>query len=144
MAGKLHKLSARTVAALTKPGRHSDGGGLYLFISRDAKVFRRRWVFRFTQDRKAREMGLGPVNGVSLAEARKLAAAARSEVEKGRDPIEARDAGRRASRGRKTFGECALALIGAKEPEWRNVKHRQQWRVTLETYTACPLGHAGR
>jgi integrase len=137
MAGKLHKLSARTVASLTKPGRHSDGGGLYLFVSRDDKALRRRWVFRFTWAGKAREMGLGPVNGVSLAEARKLAAAARSEVEKGRDPIEARDAGRRASQGRKTFGECALALIGAKEPEWRNVKHRQQWRVTLETYTAC-------
>jgi integrase len=134
MAGKLHKLSARTVAALTRPGRHSDGGGLYLFISRDAKVLRRRWVFRFTQDRKAREMGLGPANGVSLAEARKLAAAARSEVANGRDPIEARDAGRRASQGRKTFGECAVALIAAKQSEWRNARHRQQWRVTLETY----------
>jgi integrase len=93
-------------------------------------------VFRFTQDRKTREMGLGPVNGVSLAEARKLAAAARNEVANGRDPIEARDAGRRASQGRKTFGECAVALIAAKQSEWRNARHRQQWRVTLETYCA--------
>jgi integrase len=136
MAGKLHKLSARTVAALTRPGRHSDGGGLYLFVSRDAAALRRRWVFRFTQDRKTREMGLGPANGVSLAEARKLAAAARNEVANGRDPIEARDAGRRASRGRKAFGECATALIAAKQSEWRNARHRQQWRVTLETYCA--------
>jgi integrase len=136
MAGKLHKLSARTVAALTRPGRHSDGGGLYLFVSRDAAALRRRWVFRFTQDRKTREMGLGPANGVSLAEARKLAAAARNEVANGRDPIEPRDAGRRASRGRKAFGECATALIAAKQSEWRNSRHRQQWRVTLETYCA--------
>jgi integrase len=134
MAGKLHKLSARTVTALTRPGRHSDGGGLYLFISRDSKALRRRWVFRFTQDRKTREMGLGPANGVSLAEARKLAAAARNEAANGRDPIEARDAERRASQSRKTFGECAVALIAAKQSEWRNVKHRRQWRVTLETY----------
>jgi Arm DNA-binding domain len=91
--GKLHKLSARTVATLTKPGRHSDGGGLYLFISRDSKASRRRWVFRFAWAGKVREMGLGPVNGISLAEARTLAAAARSEVAKGCDPIEARDAG---------------------------------------------------
>jgi integrase len=132
MGGKLHKLSARTVAALSRPGRHSDGGGLYLFIS----PLRRRWVFRFTQEGKAREMGLGPANGVSLAEARKLAAAARNEVANGRDPIEARDAGRRASKGRKTFGECALALIATKQSEWRNSRHRQQWRVTLETYCA--------
>ena len=126
MAGKLHKLSARTVAALTRPGRHSDGGGLYLFISRDSEALRRRWVFRFAWAGKTREMGLGPANGVSLAEVRKLAAAARSEVANGRDPIEARDAGRRASQGRKTFGECATALIAAKQSEWRNVKHRQQ------------------
>jgi integrase len=136
MSGKLHKLSARTVAALTRPGRHSDGGGLYLFISRDAKVLRRRWVFRFAWAGKIREMGLGPANGVSLAEARKLAAAARSEVANGRDPIEARDTGRRASQGRKAFGDCALALVAAKQSEWRNARHRQQWRVTLETHAA--------
>jgi integrase len=136
MAGKLHKLSARTVAALTRPGRHSDGGGLYLFISRDSEALRRRWVFRFTWAGKAREMGLGPVNGVSLAEARKLATAARNEVANGRDPIEARDAGRRASQGRKAFGDCALALLAAKQSEWRSAKHRQQWRVTLETHAA--------
>ena len=29
------KLGARTVAALKQPGRHSDGGGLYLSISKD-------------------------------------------------------------------------------------------------------------
>jgi Arm DNA-binding domain len=115
MAGKLHKLSARTVLALTKPGRHSDGGGLYLFISRDAEALRRRWVFRFTWQSKVREMGLGPVTGVPLAEARKLAAAARNELAKGRDPIEVRKAGQQASQGRKTFGECADALAAAKQ-----------------------------
>jgi hypothetical protein len=33
MRKQLHKLSARAVATLTKPGRHSDGGGLYLNIT---------------------------------------------------------------------------------------------------------------
>jgi hypothetical protein len=47
MAVKLHKLSARTVAALTRPGRNSDGGGLYLFISRNSEALRQRWVFRY-------------------------------------------------------------------------------------------------
>jgi Arm DNA-binding domain len=136
MAGKLHKLSARTVAALARPGRHSDGGGLYLFISRDSKALRRRWVFRFARAGKVREMGLGSANGVSLAEARKLAAAARSEMAKGQDPIGARDASLRARQGRKTFGECAVTLITAKQSEWRNAKHRRQWRSTLETYCA--------
>ena len=33
MARKVDRLSARSVAALNKPGRHGDGGGLYLSIS---------------------------------------------------------------------------------------------------------------
>jgi hypothetical protein len=69
MAGKLHKLSARTVAALTKPGRHSDDGGLYLFVLRDSKALRRRWVFRFAWAGRTREMGLGSASTISLAEA---------------------------------------------------------------------------
>ena len=35
MKRTLHKLSALTVKSLAKPGRHSDGGGLYLAISGD-------------------------------------------------------------------------------------------------------------
>lgn len=125
------KLTARAVA-VAKDGLHSDGGGLYL----RATGTRRRWVFMFTRHGRRREMGLGSVAVVSLAEARKLASAARSELADGRDPIEARDASLQASRSRKTFGECAAVLIAAKQPEWRNAKHRQQWRVTLETYCA--------
>ena len=34
MARQVNKLSARSVATLTKPGRHSDGGGLYLVVQR--------------------------------------------------------------------------------------------------------------
>jgi integrase len=136
MAGKLHKLSARTVAALTKPGRHSDDGGLYLFVLRDSKALRRRWVFRFAWAGRTREMGLGSASTISLAEARRRAADARREVAVGGNPIESRDAARKIEQGRKTFGECATALIAAKQPEWRSAKHRLQWRSTLETYCA--------
>jgi integrase len=137
MGRQLHKLSARTVAVITRPGRHSDGGGLYLFISRDSKAVRRRWVFRFAWQGKAREMGLGPASKVSLADARRQALAARSELAKGRDPIEARNTAKKAQNP-KTFGDCALELIAAKEAEWRNAKHRWQWRQTLESF-AAPL-----
>ncbi|WP_267358953.1 MULTISPECIES: integrase arm-type DNA-binding domain-containing protein [unclassified Methylobacterium] len=43
-ARQLNQLTARKVAALADPGRHADGGGLYLSISKDG---RRRWVFLF-------------------------------------------------------------------------------------------------
>src|SRR5687768_1355886 len=67
MARQLHTLSARTVATLTKPGRHSDGGGLYLNITASGA---RSWVFLWKVDGKRREMGLGPLRDVPLAKAR--------------------------------------------------------------------------
>ena len=62
------KLSARAVATVKEPGRHGDGNGLYLSISKDG--LRRRWVYLFTRAGKLREMGLGGFPAVSLAAAR--------------------------------------------------------------------------
>jgi integrase len=45
-------------------------------------------------------------------------------------------AGLSESSGDNGGGDIRLALIAAKQSEWRNVEHRQQWRVTLETYAA--------
>ncbi len=76
MARQLHTLSARTVATLTKPGRHSDGGGLYLNITASGA---RSWVFMWKADGKRREMGLSPLRDVPLAKpAKELPKSARS------------------------------------------------------------------
>lgn len=56
MAKGINKLSARTAEVITEPGRHSDGGGLYLSI---APTGARRWVFLFRWHGKPTEMGLG-------------------------------------------------------------------------------------
>ena len=42
MAREIKKLTARKVATLKNPGRHSDGGGLYPAISTDGATRRRR------------------------------------------------------------------------------------------------------
>jgi hypothetical protein len=69
MARAIHKLTARRVETLIEPGRHSDGGGLYLSISREGW---RRWVFMYTWRGKQREAGLGSAGkgGASLKAAR--------------------------------------------------------------------------
>ncbi|MGF1650881.1 MAG: tyrosine-type recombinase/integrase [Hyphomicrobiaceae bacterium] len=140
MARTLNKLSARSVQTLTKPGRHSDGGGLYLVIDPGGA---KRWVFLYRRRRDGRqtEMGLGGLLGVSLAEARNRATEARQQLAAGIDPLEARraadEAQRRASDTR-TFGTIADELIAAKSPGWRNEKHRAQWQMTLQVY-AAPL-----
>jgi hypothetical protein len=54
------------------------------------------------------------------------------------NPLERREAERRARDGRKTFGKRADALLASKESSWRNPKHRARWRMTLTQY-AAPL-----
>jgi hypothetical protein len=56
MARALNKLTAEATEAISKPGRHSDGGNLYLAISADG---RRRWTFLYTWNGSLREAGLG-------------------------------------------------------------------------------------
>lgn len=127
------KLSARTVAG-AKPGRHGDGRGLWLAVSPSGA---RKWIFRFTFDGRVTEMGLGNA-AVSLAAARDKAFEARKLVASGVNPIEARREAGKIAAGKPTFGQCADALLESKSSEWRNEKHRAQWRMTLAEY-AKPL-----
>ncbi|MBT7744115.1 MAG: DUF4102 domain-containing protein, partial [Alphaproteobacteria bacterium] len=84
MARSINRLSARAVSTLAKQGLHADGGGLYLQVSRfDTKS----WIFRFTLNKKTRDMGLGPLHTISLAEAREEALQCRKMVRDGIDPI---------------------------------------------------------
>ena len=54
VAKKINRLTARTVATLTKPGRHADGGGLYLKIDTGGA---KRWTFMWMRSGKPREAG---------------------------------------------------------------------------------------
>jgi integrase len=130
----LHRLSARAVE--TAPaGRHADGGGLYLSVDAEG---RKRWVMLYQRAGRRVEMGLGGAGqtGVSLANARKVAARAREQLQNDLDPLEMRRAARRAARPALTFGTCATDYIAAHRAEWKNPKHIEQWTSTLETYTA--------
>ncbi|WP_075213901.1 tyrosine-type recombinase/integrase [Mongoliimonas terrestris] len=132
MARAIKKLTARSVATITVPGRHSDGGGLYLVVDKSGA---KRWVFLFRRDGKLREMGLGGLHSVPLAKARELAEEARATLHAGKNPIEAR---RENARRVPTFGDVADAYLKAMEPQFRNVKHIAQWHMTLKVY-AAPL-----
>ena len=138
MARLSNKLSARTVSSLSHPGRHSDGGGLYAFVSETSGVLRRRWIYRYVWRGSVKEMGLGSIADVSLKEARELRNRWRQELNAGRNPIEVRDAELKAAEGTVTFGECADTFLESKSSEWRNEKHRAQWKMTLDKY-AAPL-----
>ncbi len=131
MGRETKRLNARTVATLTAPGRHADGGNLYLSISANGG---RRWIFLFRWNGRQVEMGLGSARDVSLARARELADAARARLAEGVNPLEQR----KSERAIPTFGEAADALLDDIASGFRNAKHVDQWRMTLKEY-AAPL-----
>ncbi len=146
MARKIGKLSAVGVKAATKPGLYGDGNGLYLRVQKDGS---KAWTLRYMTAGKAREMGLGSVNIVPLADARRRAQELISALKyDGIDPIAAQRAKREAARteqaavqkaetaSRATFSVVVDEFLREQESEWGNAKHRQQWRNTLKTYAA--------
>ena len=141
MAKGLNKLSALQIQKAKNPGYYGDGGGLWLQIS---KLGGKSWVFRFTYHGKAREMGLGALHTVSLAEAREKALQHRKTLMEDKDPIEERKIARLHSQlqsaSAKTFAECANAYIAAHQSGWENEKHSKQWSATLETYAFPVMG----
>ncbi len=129
----IHKMSPRKVET-APPGKHEDGGGLRLVVS---KLGARKWVLRFTLKGKRREMGLGSFPDVSLSEARTKAAEYRTMVASGIDPIRAR----RVEPARiPSFTSCAAQYIRAHRRGWKNAKHARQWVSTLKTYARPVIG----
>ena len=130
MSGARNRLTASRVKALAKPGRHADGGGLYLRIRPSGT---RSWVYNYTIAGRRRDVGLGSADDVSLVEARALAARCRDAKLAGRDPREAL----RSTAG-VTFRDAAEALIDIRRAEWRNPKTAYKWGYFLHRY-ALPL-----
>src|SRR6516164_6079390 len=107
--------------------------GRLTFISRTGRKYRRE-----------RQMGLGPLHTVGLADAREMAREARLLVRQGKDPLDAKHetqaAAQIAQAKRRTFGEVAEAYLQKFEDGWKNAQHRMQWRGTLRTYILPVLG----
>jgi integrase len=141
MTQAIYRLSAVKVANLKQRGMYADGGGLYLQVSENGS---RSWIFRFKQNGRSRDMGLGSLTAVSLATAREIAADCRRKRSAGLDPIENRKAERlqaQLSAARSmTFDQCRDAFIESHRAGWRNAKHRGQWTASLATYVTPVLG----
>jgi integrase len=123
-----------------------DGGNLYLqaTLGKEGNV-RRSWIFRYQRKgHPVRDMGLGSLNDVSLAEARDLAREYRGLVKRGIDPIERRNAevaqNLAASARVMTFDEAGATYIHQHQATWKNPKHAAQWKNTLRDYASPTLG----
>jgi integrase len=124
------RLTAKQVEN-ARPGRHGDGGGLWLEVSTSGA---RHWTLRYQINGRARWMGLGSAGVVTLAHARERARLARLALLDGIDPLEARRAQRAEQRRIQAatiiFREAAKAVIESRESGWSG-EHARQWRVSI-------------
>jgi integrase len=136
-------LSALRVASEKRQGMHGDGRGLYLRIGPTGA---KSWILRYQFKGQRRDMGLGPVEFVSLAEARHLAHEERRKLKIEKvDPLEAKRAADRqgaiidAARS-VTMADVAEMYVTKFSPSWSNAKHRYQWRQTIGSYINPVIG----
>ncbi|MDO5706061.1 MAG: integrase arm-type DNA-binding domain-containing protein [Paracoccus sp. (in: a-proteobacteria)] len=127
------KLTVKTVAALRRPGMHGDGDGLYLLVGPSGV---RSWICRVTVHGKRKEIGLGSVELVGLAEARDKARAIRKLAKSGVDPL----AEKKKARTVPSFAEAAKAVHAEHLPTWKNRKHAETWLATVQRYAVPAFG----
>jgi integrase len=142
--GGIARLKAAKLKTKT-PGMLADGGNLYLAVTRgQSGSIRRSWIFRFVlPGGRQRDLGLGGLDTIGLAQARELAKQARELLARGVDPIDHRDEQRAkaaAAMPVKTFDEMAEAYIAAHQSSWRNPIHARQWPTSLKTYVSPIIG----
>lgn len=126
-------LTARMVQTVTEPGKYFDGHGLYLRVDKAGGKF---WVQRIVIQGKRRELGLGSLDFVTLANARIAAYENRKLARSGGDPL----ADRRQAKAVMTFEEAAREVHRINLPTWRNPKHGDQFINTLATYAFPTMG----
>jgi integrase len=135
-----------TYKTLKTPGLHGDGGNLYLQVSVGRRANRRRsWIFRYAlRGRKPRDMGLGSLDDVTLAEARETAREYRKLVKDGVDPIEERNKriakNLAASAAVMTFEQAAETYMRRHASRWQNTDYATQWPNSLRTYVSPIIG----
>jgi integrase len=137
----IHKLGEKPKIEkiIREPGKHSDGGGLYLQVAAPGQG---SWVVRFGERWKS----LGPVDEIGTDAARALHAAMKAEKRAGRDPfreVEAKRAAEEAAEAARTpFADVVEGYLTLHAPRWKGGEaghEAGQYRRTL----AGPLSALG-
>lgn len=131
MARHGKNVTAAFVRTVKEPGIYCDEHGLVLRVKPSGY---KQWIQRLFIHGRRRELGLGPVRLVTLAEAREAALANRKLARAGGDPIAAK------GRGIPIFEEASAKVIEIHRPNWKNAKHAAQWTATLRDYVFPRIG----
>ncbi len=129
------KLTQKNIAKITKVGMTSDDSckGLYL---RFAPPNSRSWVLRTRVAGKVRNIGLGSIDLVTLAEAREMAHDLRKIARAGGDPL----AQRREEKRFLSFTEAAQQCHESRKASWKSEKTAKVWMQRLTKHAFPVIG----
>jgi len=123
--------------AIQRPGKHFDKDGLYLNVKATGAA---SWVQRYTTAvGQKRSIGLGPLDLVSLADARKKGLTIRKQAQDGLDPLANKSAkSQPVIPASRCFRSAAEECIADRRAEWRGERSHRQWSQSLEKH-AYPI-----
>ncbi|HET7709941.1 MAG TPA: Arm DNA-binding domain-containing protein, partial [Sphingomicrobium sp.] len=134
-----------------KPGRHSDGKGLYLLVKPSGSA---SWVLRVQYQGERKDFGLGSMileatgtdipierrKQLTLADAREKARVGRDLAKAGINPaVHWRQADVPVEAPR-TFAEVAEARHKGIKTGWKNGKHKEEWLGSLRRHAFPIIG----
>ncbi len=122
------KPTAPKIRDLKEPGNYGDGDGLFLRIGGSGKGY---WIIRCQINGRRRDIGLGPLSLMSLAEAREAAYLIRKDIHNGLDPIAER---KKEKLVIPSFRDAAKQVHAEYRLAWKSGKHQKQWITTLEKH----------
>lgn len=138
MANNIHKLTKKQIASISNPGRYNDGGGLYLYVRKGGTKI---WTYRFRQDGKLKEMGLGSVTETNhLRDARSKVLALRDQVKLGHNPIVQKHkvavVKKHTRHSDRYFFDVLTEFLGAKDKTgyFTSERTRRRWHYSLTVH----------
>jgi integrase len=144
MPRTLNRLKPLTVDKAKTPGRHADGGGLYLIVKPGP---RRSWAFMYRRGAKMTELGLGSTDAVSLVDARAEAAELRGVLAANGDPRAHRERKRQAKALADaraiSFETAARRYHERHKASWHSEDYTRAWLRCLEIHAFPKMGTLG-
>jgi integrase len=97
----------------SEPSKHSDAHGLQLHLFRNGRM---SWTYAYRMDGKQRSFTIGKYPQTTLAEARRKRDEARQQIEKGKDPNQAKKDAKRITDNTNSFKVLAYKWLADQEP----------------------------
>jgi hypothetical protein len=132
------KLTDALLRNIKTPGRHFDGGGLYLEVTAAGG---RYWRMKYRFGSKEKRLAFGVYPEVTLKEARERRAAARKALDSGADPGELKKAAKAQAvhESATSFEAVAREWIGHRSGTW-TARHAERIRLIFEADVFPKLG----